>query len=211
MAPGSTRDGYQLPTLNFQLPVKAIAAMSLNRVIGRDNRIPWHLPEDFKWFKHLTTGHFVLMGRKTFESLGRPLPNRTNIVVTRAPLRLARDPQFKATFGPARVGHWRARLGRPYQLGFERFTERDVWLVRDPRRLVDAFEKAPPARELFVIGGAQIYAQLLDRCTDLYLTVVQREVEGDAFFPEFEDRWRLHDIPLRTADFEVRHFRRLEG
>ncbi|MEA2872644.1 MAG: dihydrofolate reductase [Hyphomicrobiales bacterium] len=62
---------------------KAIAAMSLNRVIGAASKIPWHLPEDFKWFKRLTTGHFVLMGRKTFESLGRPLPNRTNIVVTR--------------------------------------------------------------------------------------------------------------------------------
>ena len=70
-------------------------------------------------------------------------------------------------------------------------------------------KKSRPERELFVIGGAQIYAQLLDRCTDLYLSVVQREVEGDAYFPEFEDRWRLHDIPLRTADFEVRHFRRL--
>ena len=187
----------------------AIAAMSLNRVIGRDNKIPWHLPEDFKWFKKLTTGHFILMGRKTFESLGRPLPNRTNIVVTRTPMRLARNPQFKAAFGQARVGHWRAQIGRPYQLGFERFTERDVWLVRDPRRLADAFEKVHSNRELFVIGGAQIYAQLLDRCTDLYLSVVQREVEGDAYFPEFEDRWQLRDIPLRTADFEVRHYRRL--
>jgi dihydrofolate reductase len=81
--------------------------------------------------------------------------------------------------------------------------------VRDPRRLAEAFVEVRPARELFVIGGAQIYAQLLDRCTDLYLSVVQREVEGDAFFPEFEDRWRLHDVPLRTADFEVRHFQRL--
>jgi dihydrofolate reductase len=211
MAHGSPSDGYPLSTLYHPLPVKAIAAMSLNRVIGRDNKIPWHLPEDFKWFKKLTTGHFVLMGRKTFESLGRPLPNRTNIVVTRSPQRLARDPHFKATFGQARVGHWKARLGLPYQLGFDRFTDRDVWLVRDPRKLADAFERARPKRELFVIGGAQIYAQLLDRCTDLYLTVVQREVEGDACFPEFEDRWRLHDIPLRTLDFEVRHFQRLES
>ena len=63
----------------------AVAAMSLNRVIGRDNKIPWHLPEDFKWFKKLTTGHFVLMGRKTFESLGRLLPGRRHIVLTRDP------------------------------------------------------------------------------------------------------------------------------
>ncbi len=185
----------------------AIAAMSLNRVIGRDNKIPWHLPEDFKWFKQLTTGHFVMMGRKTFESLGRPLPNRTNIVISRSPMKLARDEKFRATFGPARVGHWRARLGRPYQLGFDRFTDRDVWLVRDPRRLAEAHATVRPGRELFLIGGAQLYAQLLDRCSDLYLSVVQREVVGDAYFPEFEDRFDFADVPLRTPEFEVRHFR----
>ena len=74
-----------------------------------------------------------------------------------------------------------------------------------------ALELAAGDGEVFILGGAQIYAQLLDRCTDLYLSVVQREVVGDAFFPEFEDRWRLHDIPLRTADFEVQHYRRLEA
>jgi len=63
---------------------KAVAAMSLNRVIGQGNRIPWHLPEDFKWFKRLTTGHTLVMGRKTFESIGRPLPNRTTIVLSRS-------------------------------------------------------------------------------------------------------------------------------
>src|SRR5881409_3901568 len=72
----------QRSTINHQLPFKAVAAMSLNRVIGSGGRIPWHLPEDFRWFKQLTTGHVVVMGRKTFESLGKPLPNRTNIVVT---------------------------------------------------------------------------------------------------------------------------------
>lgn len=184
--------------------MKAIAAMSLNRVIGKDNKIPWHLPGDFRWFKQLTTGHFVLMGRKTFESLGRPLPNRTNIVVTRAPRQLAHDERF----APAFVGNWRPRLGRPYQLAFDRMTTRDVWMVRNVDKLADAYEAVRPQRELFVIGGAQIYARLLDRCTDLYLSVVQREVEGDAFFPEFEDRWRLHDVPLRTADFAVHHYQR---
>src|SRR5215472_12379619 len=65
-------------------PFKAIAAMSLNRVIGRGNAIPWHLPEDFKWFKKMTTGNVVVMGRKTFQSIGKPLPNRTTIVLTRS-------------------------------------------------------------------------------------------------------------------------------
>lgn len=66
-------------------PFKAIAAMSENRVIGRGNTIPWHLPGDFKWFKQTTTGHIIIMGRKTFESIGKPLPNRTTIVLSRGP------------------------------------------------------------------------------------------------------------------------------
>jgi dihydrofolate reductase len=65
-------------------PFKAIAAMSLNRVIGVGNKIPWHLPEDFKWFKKMTTGHVLVMGRKTFESIGKALPDRTTIVLTRS-------------------------------------------------------------------------------------------------------------------------------
>src|SRR2546421_3850306 len=82
--------------------LKAIAAMSLNRVIGAGNKIPWHLPEDFKWFKQKTSGHVVIMGRKTFESLGKPLPNRINIVLTRHPGVLRRD--FPKLFGKARIG-----------------------------------------------------------------------------------------------------------
>ncbi len=68
-----------------EYPFKAIAAMSRNRVIGAGNRIPWHLPEDFKWFKKMTTGQVVIMGRKTFESIGRPLPGRRNLVISRNP------------------------------------------------------------------------------------------------------------------------------
>src|SRR5437763_5753980 len=63
--------------------------MALNRVIGQGNKIPWHLPEDFKWFKKMTTGQVVVMGRRTFESIGKPLPNRTTIVLTRSPQPIA--------------------------------------------------------------------------------------------------------------------------
>ena len=152
--------------------MKAIAAMSLNRVIGRDGKIPWHIPEDFQWFKRLTTGHVVLMGRKTFASLGKPLPNRTNVVLTRR--------------GPIA----------------------GVTTLRDLAEL-SASHFAP--REIFVIGGAEIYAQLLPRCTDLYLSVVQREVAGDAFFPVFEDCWELIEVPLHHPEFEVRHYRNLHA
>ncbi len=146
--------------------------MSLNRVIVREGKIPWHLPEDFRWFKRMTSGHVVLMGRKTFESLGKPLPNRTNVVITRrgeipgvvtVPDLQAFDPQ---AFGP---------------------------------------------KEVFVIGGAEIYAQLLPLCSDLYLSVVQREVEGDAFFPSFEDGFEWVDSPLREPEFVVEHYRRRIG
>jgi dihydrofolate reductase len=151
--------------------MKAIAAMSLNRVIGRDNKIPWHLPDDFKWFKRVTSGHVVLMGRKTFESLGRPLPNRTNVVLTR------RQEKIEG-----------------------------VTVLHDLSELSESYY-AP--REIFVIGGADVYRQLLPRCTELYLSVVQQVVEGDAFFPAFEERWELIDIPLRHAEFEVRQYRNL--
>src|SRR5688500_7648934 len=146
--------------------MQAIAAMSLNRVIGCDGKIPWHVPEDFKWFKAKTLGSFVIMGRKTFESLGKPLPNRTNIVLTRTPRRLANDPGHASAFGGALVGGWVPRIGRPaYQLGFERLTKRDVWLVGSLPRLLRAIRRERPKREVFVIGGAQLYEQLLPSCT----------------------------------------------
>jgi dihydrofolate reductase len=191
--------------------LKAVAAMSLNRVIGRDGEIPWHLPEDFRWFKELTTGGIVLMGRKTFASLPKPLPNRTNVVFSRAPRLLARDPQFLAKCGsPPLVGHWASRLRREaFQLGFERIATREVWLVRSLSRWLAALDRYQPKREVFVIGGGEIYARLLPKCTDLYLSLVFREVEGDAFFPEFE-RWFSPEFEVvrKTPDFEVRHYRR---
>lgn len=185
--------------------------MSLNRVIGRGGRIPWHLPEDFKWFKELTIGGVVVMGRKTFDSLPRPLPNRTNVVLTRAPRKLSRDAAFVAKCGtPPVVGHWSRRLGKDdFQMGFEKIARREVWLVRSVRRFLDAVARHRPKREIFVIGGAQIYASLLPRCTDLYLSVVQREVEGDAYFPPFEHLFTdRYEVVRTTPDFEVRHFHR---
>lgn len=147
---------------------KAIAAMSLNRVIGRGNQIPWRLPEDFKWFKRVTTGHIIVMGRKTFESIGKPLPNRTTIVVSRTQ--------------PAIPGV----------------------------RVIASLDEIDPSREtgdVFICGGAQIYAEALPRCSDLFLTIVKRTVEGDAFFPPFEERFTFAGQILETPDFEVRHYR----
>ena len=141
--------------------------MSLNRVIGRDGKIPWHIADDFRWFKKTTSGAAVLMGRKTFESLGRPLPDRQNLVVTR------RD-----------------------------MTIPNVEIVRD----LAGFDPAQIETEVWVCGGAEIYRQLLPRCTELLLSVVQREVEGDAFFPDFEKWFDFHEIVLRHSEFEVRRY-----
>jgi dihydrofolate reductase len=108
------------------------------------------------------------MGRKTFESLGKPLPNRHNVVLTRQAVEWPGVETIRdlATFDEAR------------------YAPREVWLI----------------------GGAELYRQLLPRCTDLYLTVLRREVEGDAFFPPFEHSFRHADTPLEAHDFEVRHY-----
>ena len=154
---------------------KAIAAMSLNRVIGADHRIPWHLPEDFKWFKKMTIGQVIVMGRKTFESIGKPLPNRTTIVLTR---RTAPIP------------------------GVEIVPELDQ---------IDPAGSSFAGRDVFICGGAQIYRRALPRCSDLYLTQVKRTVEGDAFFPAFEDMFELVEEVMDRPEFKVLHFQRIRS
>ena len=183
---------------------KAIAAMSENRVIGNGNKIPWHLPEDFKWFKRMTTGNIAVMGRKTFEGLGKPLVNRKNLILTRHPRRLIKG-------HPEIFGHykeWRGgrHLRRPYQLHFTRIDgnhEEDILVF-------NSLEKLDPPRfhnEIFICGGAQIYAQALPRCSDLYLTLVKRTVDGDAFFPSFEDQFELVEQIMDNDEFSILHYR----
>ena len=142
--------------------------MSLNRVIGNANKIPWHIPEDFKWFKQMTTGHILVMGRKTYESIGRPLPNRTTLVLTRGPL---------SAPGVQTIG--------------------DLNQI-DPNR---------ETREVFICGGAQVYEQALPLCSDLYLTLVKREVEGDAFFPAFEHMFTAVEQVQDTPEFSITRYR----
>jgi dihydrofolate reductase len=152
-------------------PFKAIAAMSLNRVIGAGNKIPWHLPEDFKWFKQMTTGHVIVMGRKTFESIGKPLPNRTTVVLARSVQSIP-----------------------------------GVQVMADLAELVAA---APifEGKEIFICGGAQIYQQALPLCSDLYLTLVKREVAGDVYFPVFEKDFELVKEVQDGAEFKILHYR----
>ena len=159
----------------FVIEFKAIAAMSLNRVIGAAGKIPWHLPEDFKWFKQMTTGHVLVMGRKTFDSIGKPLPGRTTIVLTRASQPI------------------------PGVLTLSDFSQ----LQQEATRFGD--------RQVFICGGAEIYRLALPFCSDLYLTLVKRVVEGDTFFPPFEDKFVLEREVSDSPDFKIMHYRQAKS
>ncbi len=123
-----------------------IAAMAENRVIGRDNRMPWSLPSDRKRFHEITRGYPVIMGRKTFESIGRPLSQRTNIVLTR-------QNDYRAT---------------------------GATIVHD---LESAFAACGGADEVFICGGAEVFRETMSIVERIYLTIIHRKVEGDAYFP----------------------------
>ena len=184
---------------------KAIAAMSLNRVIGAGNKIPWHLPEDFKWFKKMTMGNVVVMGRKTFESLGQPLPNRKNLVLTRHPQSLIhKHPEIFGQYHEWRGGKF---LKRAYQFHFTKLGE-----IKETEILIfkslDKLDAAEFPNDIFICGGSQIYEQALPRCSDLYLTLVKREIEnGDAFFPPFEEKFELVEEIRDTPEFKILHYR----
>lgn len=172
-------------------PFKAIAAMSENRVIGNGNKIPWHLPEDFKWFKKMTTGQIIVMGRKTFESIGKPLPNRTTIILSRTNFQF---PGVKTISDLSEI----ADVERGLQAASN---------VIEQAALKRTEIRAPAAsREIFICGGAQIYEQALPLCSDLYLTLVKRTVEGDAFFPPFENQFELAEEILDTPEFKILHY-----
>ncbi len=141
-----------------------IVAVSENGVIGRGGTLPWRLPADLKYFRRVTTGHAVVMGRKNFEDIGRPLPDRRNIVLTR-------DSGFRA----------------------------EGCLVA--RSIEQAITLAGDDPEIFFIGGAELYTQILPRADRLYLTRVHASIEGDTYFPEFSsDDWIRITRERRDAD-----------
>ena len=139
------------------MTVTIVAAVGRNGVIGVDGRLPWHLPDELRRFKELTIGHVLVMGRRTYESIGRPLPGRTTVVVTRRP-------------------DWRP--GAPG--------------VLVAHGVADAVETALAVDdEVFVVGGAEVYAAAIPLADRLALTFVDAEPDGDTFFPEVDwDDWR---------------------
>lgn len=144
--------------------ISIIAAVSRNGVIGNHGEIPWHIPEDLQHFKKLTTGHTVIMGQHTYESiikrLGHPLPDRSNIVLTR-------QPQYQVADGVITAN------------SFEQ-------LLEDLRRMLS------PVEEVFIIGGGEVYHSAITKADKMYLTEIDREVEGDVYFPYFSDKdWEM--------------------
>jgi dihydrofolate reductase len=155
------------------MTLQAIAAMASNRVIGDGNRLPWRLPEDLARFKRLTMGGTLILGRKTYESIGRPLPGRKTVVVSRQP-----------GYAPEEV-----TVARSIAEALERAGEGNVWIA----------------------GGAEIYRQALDKAERLYLTRIEAEFPGDAFFPEIDlDAWRRVEEERREAGEGFPHSYRFE-
>jgi dihydrofolate reductase len=127
--------------------------MAQNRIIGNKNQLPWHLPADLKYFKSVTLKKPIIMGRKTFESIGKPLPERMNIVISS-------NPNFQSS---------------------------DIYVASS---LENAIALAGDAKEIMIIGGAKVFAEALSKVKRLYITLINANINGDAYFPEINlDEW----------------------
>lgn len=146
--------------------ISIIAAIAKNRVIGKNNKLPWNLPADLKHFKDLTLGKPIIMGQRTFESIGKALPDRTNIILT-----------LDKNFNPSGciIAH----------------------------SIEDALKAAGSAKEVMICGGASVYKQFLPLVHKMYLTLIDENFEGDAYFPEFNrGDWREIDRVENQPDQE---------
>jgi dihydrofolate reductase len=153
------------------LKIALIVAAARNNTIGRANKLPWHIPQDLKYFKAVTMGKPIIMGRKTYESIGKPLPGRTNIVITR-------QPQWSAD-GVLVVPNLQAAFALAEEVGATAATQAD---------------------ETVVIGGAEVYRESLPYAERIYLTKISDDVEGDAFFPELSSAWKVLEVTKGAAD-----------
>jgi dihydrofolate reductase len=152
-----------------------IAAIGKNNALGKENKLLWQMPADMKHFKELTTGHTVIMGRKTHESIGRPLPNRENIVITR-----------DTNYAPE---------------GVTVVHSLDEALKIASLEQGKKFEENQDEVEVFVIGGGQIYTEAMEKAHKLYITEIDNSPEADTFFPEIKkDEWKETSRESHEAD-----------
>jgi len=151
--------------------ISIIVACSKNRIIGNKGKIPWHIPDDLKRFKQITTGHPVIMGRKTFESildfLGKPLPDRTNIIVTR-------NGDYTVPEGCIVCTSLDEAVSKANEIDNE---------------------------ESFVIGGGEIYKEALPKTDKIYLTLIDKEFDGDTYFPSWNDFKEISKEVMETDEF----------
>ncbi|MEH6888388.1 dihydrofolate reductase [Bacillus sp. JJ864] len=145
--------------------ISLLVAMDKNRLIGKENQLPWHLPADLAYFKKVTMGHPIIMGRKTFESIGRPLPGRTNIILTR-------------------------------NQNYEMEGCKVIHSIDDVKKMDEHMNE-----ELFVIGGAEIFKEVLPFADRLYITQIEEVFEGDTFFPEINyNEWEEISVTQGVTD-----------
>lgn len=153
------------------MKISLIAAVSQNGVIGLNNDMPWHLPDDFAFFKRKTSHHAIIMGRKSLDALGKPLPNRTSIVITRNSAFMVEGVTVQHTLDEA--------IAKAQEVDQQRYQ----------------------TGEIFVIGGAEIYKVALPIATTLYITEIHQAYDGDTYFPEFDKReWREVSRQPHAAD-----------
>ena len=133
--------------------ISLIVAHDLNRVIGKDNKMPWHIPSELAYFKEKTMGKAIVMGRNTFESIGRPLPGRLNVIITR-------------------------------NLSYEHEGVTVVHSIEDAIRVATEYHE-----DVMIIGGEQIFKEVLPYADLLYVTRIEKKYQGDTFFPPYENDW----------------------
>ena len=148
------------------MSIKLICAISKNNVIGNENKLPWNLSEDLKRFKKLTSNNLVVMGRKTFDSIGRPLPNRKNIVLSNN-LNLEID---------------------------------GVEVFNSPDEVISLYKEIQEKKDMYIIGGTFVYKLFLEYCDYLYITYVDKNFEGDAFFPKID--WKAWNLTREEEKYD---------
>jgi len=164
----------------MELPKSKIAiitSVSQNNIIGKDNKIPWTLSDDLKRFKLLTEGHVIIMGQKTFESLGKPLPNRINIILTN-----------NYDYNPD-------------------FPNDEIYIVHSIEHALNTADYYNDNDlEVFVIGGGTIYQKFMKYCYRLYITRIFKDFDGDTYFPVLDPYWRLIWCDSRKSpDFDYEY------
>jgi dihydrofolate reductase len=142
-------------------------------VIGNENKLPWNIPEDLKRFKELTSNNWIVMGRKTYDSIGRPLPNRKNIV-----------------------------LSKNKNLRID-----SVEVFNSPKEVIESYKNNSDQKDLFIIGGTYVYELFLEYSEYLFITHIDKEYSGDAFFPKIDwNEWKLISEESRYDDDEKVNF-----